>query len=98
MSILTDAVDAFWAHQKAAGAQRRIEWTPEASREENHRHGQRAQILARLKMGPATTLEMMNMGGSGFSSRIAELRKEGWDIKAKRIDRHAMYELVQGKP
>ena len=79
--------------------QRRLEWTPLASREENHRSGQRAAILARLRFGPATTWEMNQLGGSGFSSRISELRvelrKRGGDIKCVRIDRHAMYELVE---
>ena len=75
--------------------QRRIEFLPLASREENHRSGQRAAILARLRFGPAPTWELNQIGGSGFSSRIAELRKSGFQIKAVRIERHAMYRLEE---
>ena len=50
----------------------RLEFFPTASREENHRSGQRAAILARLRFGPAPTWELNHIGGSGFSSRIAE--------------------------
>ncbi len=74
----------------------RLEWTPTASAQENYRQGQRAAILARLKMGPTPTFELMMIGGSGFSSRLAELRREGHRIVAKRIEHHAMY--VLGEP
>jgi hypothetical protein len=37
-------------------------------------------MLERLRLGPATTFELMALGGAGFSSRLAELRRAGHNI------------------
>jgi hypothetical protein len=48
------------------------------------RRENRAQkMLSRLQTGPATTWEMMQLGGAGFSSRLRELRNQGWEIEAQ---------------
>jgi hypothetical protein len=98
MSILTDAVDAFWCAQKAAGAQRRIEWTPEASRVALKREGKRERMLARLRQGPARTIDLMLLGGSGFSSRLKELRRDGHRITCEEHEDGAVYTLLGPKP
>ena len=67
------------AHQDAPGTQRRLDFTPSASElqhEAQDRETACRRILERLESGPATTWEMMQLGGSGFSSRINELRVE----------------------
>ena len=66
-----------------AMGQRLIDWTPtgrEVARARRKRESRAARMLARLKCGPATTLEMMTLGGAGFSSRLHELREAGHRI------------------
>ena len=78
------------------GTQGRIEWTPTASGEENHRRTQRRLILEALKLGPLTAVELFALGGSGFSTRLWELKQEGHQINMKRVGRHGLYSL--GEP
>lgn len=58
------------------GVQKRIEFTPTASRIQTKRMGRREAMLARLRQGPARTHELLALGGSGFSSRLHELREQ----------------------
>jgi hypothetical protein len=88
MSILSDAY-------AAAAGQRRLEFAPTAAREENHRSGQRAAILALLRLGPMTAVELFQVAGSGFSSRLFELREQGHRIKTRMVARHGVYELEE---
>lgn len=79
------------AHQNA---QARLEWGPTASEVSRKRAGRAAAILERLKSGPATTAELLALGGSGMSSRIRELRDEGYKIQATPMpEGHALYVL-----
>jgi hypothetical protein len=72
----------------------RTEFLPTASRVSLKRLGKRERILARLKEGPATTWELMQLGGAGFSSRIAELRRDGWNIPAPEMhEDYGVYRL-----
>ena len=68
-----------WAHRQETH-QRRLEFAPTASVEENHRQSQRRAVLAALRLGPQTALTLFPIAGPGFSSRLAELRKEGHPI------------------
>ena len=38
------------------------------------------RILARLRIAPATTLEMLKVGGIRYGARIHELREQGYQI------------------
>ena len=75
--------------------QRRLEWTPTASREENHRSGQRAAILAALRIGPLKAVELFQIAGPGFSSRLSELRKAKYNIVTQMVGRHGIYSLEE---
>lgn len=45
-------------------------------------------ILEALKRGPLTKLEAFKLGGGlSLNSRIADLRREGWDIRCERVVR-----------
>jgi hypothetical protein len=61
-------------------------WTPadrELTQSLRKRAGRAAQMLERLRRGPATTWELMQLGGAGFSSRLRELRNAGHRIVAE---------------
>jgi hypothetical protein len=79
--------------------QTRIEFTPLASRVSQQRQGKRERMLARLRQGPATTWEMNQIGGSGFSARInelrVELRKRGGDIIFVPLGESGTYKLEE---
>ena len=47
------------------------------------RESKAQRMLARLKSGPAGTYELMQIGGAGFSSRLRELRNQGWKIRCE---------------
>lgn len=81
-----------WAHRQST-PQRRIEFTPTASAVEGKRLGRRVAMLARLEYGPATTLDLMRIGGAGFSSRIHELREAGHRIVCTQYPHGAVYRL-----
>jgi hypothetical protein len=98
MSILTDAVDAYYKHQGAPGQQRRIEFGQTANRVSLKRAGKRELILERLRIGPLNTLQLMLLGGSGFSSRLAELRRDGHRIDCEEHEDGAVYTLLGPKP
>lgn len=77
--------------------QRRLEFAPEASRQSLKREGRRERILARLRLGPARTWEILSLGGSGMSSRLRELRESGFQIECEQDEEGATYRLV-GEP
>jgi hypothetical protein len=54
-------------------------------------------MLERLKCGPATTWDLMQIGGAGFSSRLHELREAGRRIDCERHEDYAVYTLVEGE-
>jgi hypothetical protein len=55
------------------------------------------KMLERLKCGPATTWDLMQLGGAGFSSRLFELRSQGYVIEAESQGDYAIYTLVEGE-
>jgi hypothetical protein len=69
-----------WAKRQSE-SQTRIEFGPTASKVESKRTSKRLLILGRLQKGSARCYELMQIGGSGFSSRIAELRRAGHVIR-----------------
>ena len=87
------------AHQDAPGTQRRLDFTPTASElqhEAQRRDNACWAILNRLERGPASTAELFSIGGSGTSSRIAELRKSGFQIPPpEKHGRIWYYKLVE---
>lgn len=72
---------------------RRTEFAPTAAAVARKREGKRERMLARLKSGPATTWELLLLGGAGFSSRLRELRDEGHRIECEEHDEGATYRL-----
>lgn len=65
--------------------QRRLDFTPAASERAHslrHRESKAERVLARLKEGPATSLNLLAVGGLRYGARIHELREAG-----NRIDR-----------
>jgi hypothetical protein len=76
-----------------------IDWTP-AARELGmalrKRESKAAQILARLRQGPAGTAEMARIGGIRFGARVLELRRKGHNIKTEEHADHAIYTLEEG--
>jgi hypothetical protein len=80
-----------------------IDWYPaarELGQAVRKRESRAARMLARLKCGPATTLEMMTLGGAGFSSRLRELRNAGHRITCEQHvhegSEWAIYRLEEG--
>lgn len=73
---------------------RRTEILPTAAAVAQKRAGRRERMLERLKMGPTTTLELMQIGGAGFSSRLRELRDAGHRISCEEHEDGAIYTLV----
>jgi len=60
--------------RQAACRERRAQRQPKPTRAE--------RILARLRQGPATGLELLNAGGgTRYGARIEELRLAGWRIR-----------------
>jgi hypothetical protein len=84
------------ARASVVAFQKRIEWTPTASKQETKRNGRRERMLARLQAGPATTWELMQIGGAGFSSRLNELRRAGHNIPAPEMrEDFAIYHIEE---
>jgi hypothetical protein len=50
-------------------------------------------VLARLREGPANTLELLRVGGVRFGARVHELRAEGHRITTEPQGDHAVYRL-----
>jgi hypothetical protein len=79
----TDVLVPYPDSRLAYPGQLGIDWTP-AAREfgmaVRKRESRAARMLARLKCGPATTKELNDLGGAGFSSRLRELRNAGHRI------------------
>ena len=48
-------------------------------------------VLARLREGPATTLELVRVGGVRFGARVHELRDEGHRTTTEPQGDHAVY-------
>lgn len=72
---------------------RRTEILPLANAVARKREGKRIRMLRRLESGPATTLELMQIGGAGFSSRLRELRDAGHRIVCEEHEDGAVYTL-----
>jgi hypothetical protein len=69
----------------------RFDFTPAASLHAHALRGRESKgqrILARLKAGPATTMELARVGGIRFGARILELRQAGHRI-TREDHRHA---------
>ena len=63
--------------------QRRLDFTPAASelaQALRSRETRAQKMLARLRLGPCNTFDLMMLGGAGFSSRLKELRRAGHEI------------------
>jgi hypothetical protein len=54
----------------------------------------KAAILARLKQGPATMLELMALSPGGYRQRISDLRKDGHRIDCERIGHGSVFTLM----
>lgn len=69
-----------------------------ALRQSKRRTSKCERMLLRLREGPATTWELMGLGGAGFSSRLAELRRGKHDgvryrISCEEREDHGVYTL-----
>ena len=52
----------------------------EHHREDARRMNNKQRVLARLQEGPATTVQLMAVGGTRAPGRVHELRQDGWQI------------------
>ncbi len=59
----------------------------------DRRESKKGRLLALLRRGPAKTFDMMLAGGSGFRSRVQELREEGHRISTEEHADFAIYTL-----
>jgi hypothetical protein len=82
----------------ASTAASRREFLPTQANQSARREGKRELILERLRIGPLNTLQLMLLGGSGFSSRLAELRRDGHRIDCEEHEDGAVYTLLGPKP
>ena len=78
--------------------QARLDFTPAASELAHALRGRETKaqrILARLRQGPATTLELAQVGGFRFSARLQELEAKG--LRYDREDRadHSVYTMTR---
>jgi hypothetical protein len=55
-------------------------------RELGRRERNKDRVLARLKQGPATTMDLILVGGARAVGRCWELRREGYVITVEHID------------
>ncbi len=71
----------------------------EQSRVLDKRESKKARLLALLQRGPARTWDCMLAGGSGWRSRLQELREEGHRISTEEHPDFAIYTLhSEAKP
>lgn len=71
-------------------------WTPaqrELSAHMRKRESRKARMLARLQQGEATTWELMQLGGSGWRSRLHELKLDGYQYSCENRLDYAVYRL-----
>ena len=54
---------------------------PELKRRENNE----TRVLRRLQHGPATNMELMDIGGLRFSGRVSDLRAKGYIVTQEHI-------------
>jgi hypothetical protein len=93
--------EPFLPYKRAEG--RQVYCTPACrsrawKRERGGKRARKAQaILDRLRVGPATTLELVRVGGVRFGARLLELRAEGHRIETENHGEYAIYRL-DGKP
>ena len=59
------------------------------------RAGKAEAILERLKRGPATSMDLMQVGGIRYSARVFELRQRGKRITTENHDDYAVYRLEE---
>ncbi len=59
------------------------------------RESKKAALLALLRRGPARTWDCMLAGGSGWRSRLQELREEGYRIHTEEHSDYAIYTLEE---
>lgn len=53
----------------------------------------KAAVLARLQLGPATSVELAALPGLNYRARISDLRRDGHDIEADTSERPTVYRL-----
>lgn len=78
----------------------RLDFTPAASQLAHAVRGRetRAQrILARLRQGPATSQQLLAVGGLKYGARLLELRRAGHRIVTEEHPEYAVYTL-EGEP
>lgn len=76
--------------------QQRLDFTPAASELAHalrNRETRAQKMLARLRLGPASTFDLMMLGGAGFSSRLKELRRAGHEIEVSGGPERFVYTL-----
>lgn len=55
-------------------------------RELQRRESNRDRVLARLQQGPATTMQLIAVGGARAIGRVFELKRAGYDIATIHVD------------
>ncbi len=57
---------------------------------------QQQTVLAALREGPRSTLQLRSLGVAHCAARVLELRRQGFDILTSRAGRFALYVLQSG--
>ena len=67
-----------------------------APAERQRRENNKDRILAALKDGAKTNMELLAIGGLRYGGRVHELRAEGWDVRTERpeVGGLCVYRLV----
>ena len=65
--------------------------------EMSRRAKSRAAVLARLQRGTAYNYQLVRCAGLRAVGRVPELRKEGWVIEAKRMNRGVWRYTLKGR-
>jgi hypothetical protein len=55
-------------------------------RELQRRESNRDRVLARLQQGPATTMQLIAVGGARAIGRVFELKRAGYDIATIHVE------------
>lgn len=88
--------DAAYNRTHPVTRQARLDFTPAASELAHAVRGRETKaerILARLRQGPANSLELLRVGGIRYGARLHELRRQGHRIETEEHAEWAVYRL-----
>lgn len=89
---------AKWHREHKTARQTRLDFTPAASELAHALRGRETKaqrIVARLRLGPATTWELAKAGGMRFSARLGELKAKGLRYEREDHADHSVYTMTR---